>query len=180
VGVNVAGKSALLKDICGQTEATSVKMTIGLSVKVGYFSQYAFEVLYPESTVTEEIRTRLPNASDGYLRNLLVPFFFRFDDVKKKVRHLSGGEKSRLVLAYLFSQGNNLLVLDEPTNHLDIITRGVLMEALKKYEGTLLFVSHDRYFLHELGEKVLEVDKGGVHLWPGNYAWYLEKKANAN
>src|SRR5690606_31595585 len=136
VGVNGAGKSTLLKVICGQTEATSGKVTIGPSVKVGYFSQYALEVLNPESTVTDEVRTRLPNASDGYLRNLLAAFLFRGDDVKKKVRHLSGGEKSRLVLAYLFSQGNNLLVLDEPTNHLDIITRGVLMEALKKYEGT--------------------------------------------
>lgn len=180
VGVNGAGKSTLLKVICGQTDATSGKVSLGPSIRVGYFSQYALEVLNPESTVTDEVRSRLPNASDGYLRNLLAAFLFRGDDVKKKVRHLSGGEKSRLVLAYLFSQGNNLLVLDEPTNHLDIVTRGVLMDALKKYEGTLLFVSHDRHFLHELGEKVMEVDKGGVHLWPGNYAWYLEKKASGN
>lgn len=179
VGVNGAGKSTLLKVICGQTEPSAGKVNLGPSIKCGYFSQYALEVLNPEATVEDEVRGRLPNVSDGYLRNLLAAFLFRGDDVKKKVRHLSGGEKSRLVLAYLFSQGNNLLVLDEPTNHLDIITRGVLMDALKKYEGTLLFVSHDRYFLHELGEKVMEVDKGGVHLWPGNYAWYLEKKANS-
>lgn len=179
VGVNGAGKSTLLKVICGETDPSGGKVNLGPSIRVGYFSQFALDVLNPESTVTDEVRSRLPNVSDGYLRNLLAAFLFRGDDVKKKVRHLSGGEKSRLVLAYLFSQGNNLLVLDEPTNHLDIITRGVLMDALKKYEGTLLFVSHDRYFLHELGEKVMEVDKGGVILWPGNYAWYLEKKAAA-
>lgn len=176
VGVNGAGKSTLLKVICGQTDATEGKVSIGPSVKVGYFSQYSLEVLDPEATVSDEVRSRLPNVSDGYLRNLLAAFLFRGDDVKKKVRHLSGGEKSRLVLAYLFSQGNNLLVLDEPTNHLDIISRGILMDALKTYEGTLLFVSHDRHFLHALGEKVMEVDKGGVTLWPGKYSWYLEKK----
>lgn len=179
VGVNGAGKSTLLKVICGQTEPTAGQVSIGPSIKVGYFSQYSLEVLNPEATVSDEVRSRLPNVSDGYLRNLLAAFLFRGDDVKKKVRHLSGGEKSRLVLAYLFSQGNNLLVLDEPTNHLDIISRGILMDALKAYEGTLLFVSHDRYFLHALGSKVMEVDKGGVTLWPGNYAWYLEKKGLA-
>jgi len=179
VGVNGAGKSTLLKVICGQTEPTAGQVSIGPSIKVGYFSQYSLEVLDPEATVSDEVRSRLPNVSDGYLRNLLAAFLFRGDDVKKKVRHLSGGEKSRLVLAYLFSQGNNLLVLDEPTNHLDIISRGILMDALKAYEGTLLFVSHDRYFLHALGSKVMEVDKGGVTLWPGNYSWYLEKKGLA-
>lgn len=179
VGVNGAGKSTLLKVICGQTEPTAGQVSIGPSIKVGYFSQYSLEVLDPEATVSDEVRSRLPNVSDGYLRNLLAAFLFRGDDVKKKVRHLSGGEKSRLVLAYLFSQGNNLLVLDEPTNHLDIISRGILMDALKSYEGTLLFVSHDRYFLHALGSKVMEVDKGGVTLWPGNYSWYLEKKGLA-
>ncbi len=179
VGVNGAGKSTLLKVICGQTDPTSGQVSIGPSIKVGYFSQYSLEVLDPEATVSDEVRSRLPNVSDGYLRNLLAAFLFRGDDVKKKVRHLSGGEKSRLVLAYLFSQGNNLLVLDEPTNHLDIISRGILMDALKAYEGTLLFVSHDRYFLHALGSKVMEVDKGGVTLWPGNYSWYLEKKGLA-
>ncbi len=179
VGVNGAGKSTLLKVICGQTEPTNGQVTIGPSIKVGYFSQYSLEVLDPEATVSDEVRSRLPNVSDGYLRNLLAAFLFRGDDVKKKVRHLSGGEKSRLVLAYLFSQGNNLLVLDEPTNHLDIISRGILMDALKVYEGTLLFVSHDRYFLHALGQKVMEVDKGGVNIWPGNYSWYLEKKGLA-
>ncbi len=179
VGVNGAGKSTLLKVICGHTEPTAGQVSIGPSIKVGYFSQYSLEVLDPEATVSDEVRSRLPNVSDGYLRNLLAAFLFRGDDVKKKVRHLSGGEKSRLVLAYLFSQGNNLLVLDEPTNHLDIISRGILMDALKAYEGTLLFVSHDRYFLHALGSKVMEVDKGGVTLWPGNYSWYLEKKGLA-
>jgi len=176
VGVNGAGKSTLLKCIAGQTEPTSGSVKLGPSIKAGYFSQFSLEVLNPESTVFDEVRSVLSEASDGYIRNLLAAFLFKGDDVKKKVRHLSGGEKSRLVLAVLFSQNNNLLILDEPTNHLDIKSREVLMEALKKYEGTVLFVSHDRHFLHDLTAKVMEVDKGGVHLYPGNYKYYLGKK----
>ncbi|RLA62625.1 MAG: ABC transporter ATP-binding protein [Epsilonproteobacteria bacterium] len=176
VGVNGAGKSTLLKCIAGQTDPTSGSVKLGPSIKAGYFSQYSLEVLNPESTVFDEVRGVLGQASDGYIRNLLAAFLFRGDDVKKKVKYLSGGEKSRLVLAVLFSQNSNLLILDEPTNHLDIKSREVLMEALKKYEGTVLFVSHDRHFLHDLTGKVMEVDKGGVHLYPGNYSYYLDKK----
>jgi ATP-binding cassette subfamily F protein 3 len=178
VGVNGAGKSTLLKCISGQTEPTMGQIKLGPSIKAGYFSQYSLEVLNPESTVFDEVRAVLSEASDGLIRNLLAAFLFKGDDVKKKVRHLSGGEKSRLVLAVLFSQNNNLLILDEPTNHLDIKSREILMEALKKYEGTVLFVSHDRHFLHDLTGKVMEVDKGGVHLYPGNYKYYLDKKKN--
>ena len=120
----------------------------------------------------------LPHASDGFLRNLLAAFMFRGDDVKKKVKFLSGGEKSRLILAVLLSQQNNLLVLDEPTNHLDIQSREVLLSALKKFEGTIIFVSHDRHFLRELAEKVYEVDQQHVQIYPGNYDYYLQKKSN--
>ena len=102
---------------------------------------------------------------------------FRGDDVKKRIKHLSGGEKSRLILATLLSQNNNLLVLDEPTNHLDIGSREVLLNALKKFEGTIIFVSHDRFFLRELAEKVLEVDQNKVNIYLGNYEYYLSKKA---
>ena len=180
VGVNGAGKSTLLKVITGQTEASSGEAKIGPSIKLGYFSQYSLEVLNPENTVIEELGSILTDASTGYLRNLLAAFLFRGDEVEKKVKYLSGGEKSRLILAGLLSQNNNFLVLDEPTNHLDIQSREVLLEALKSFEGTILFVSHDRSFLHELAEKVYEVDTGEIRIYPGNYKYYLDKKAKIN
>ncbi len=177
VGVNGAGKSTLLKVIVGQTEPTLGSLKLGPSISAGYFSQYSLEILDPDYTVFDEVRKNLPQATDGYIKNLLAAFLFRGDDVKKKIKFLSGGEKSRLVLAVIFSSNNNLLVLDEPTNHLDITSREILMDALKRYEGTVLFVSHDRHFLHELTQEVLEVDKGGVNIYPGNYQYYLEKKS---
>jgi ATP-binding cassette subfamily F protein 3 len=175
VGVNGAGKSTLMKVICNQTEATAGEAIVGPSIKVGYFSQFSFDVLKPENTVLEEVQGSLPNASDGFIRNLLAAFLFRGDDVKKRVKYLSGGEKSRLILAVLLSQNNNFLVLDEPTNHLDIQSREVLLNALKKFEGTIAFVSHDRHFLKELAEKVYEVDHNKVQIYPGNYDYYLSK-----
>jgi len=175
VGVNGAGKSTFLKVVSGQTDPTSGSIRLGPSTRLGYFSQYSLEIMKGENTVFEQIRDGLPNASDGYLRNLLAAFLFKGDEVFKKVKVLSGGEKSRLVLATLLSQNNNLLVLDEPTNHLDIQSREVLLNALVKYEGTILFVSHDRYFLHALAAKVFEVDHGGITIYPGNYGYYLGK-----
>jgi len=177
VGVNGAGKSTLLKVLCNETEATHGHAKIGPSVKLGYFSQYSLDVLNPENTVLEEVRFNLGLASDGFLRNLLAAFLFRGDDVEKKVKYLSGGEKSRLVLACLLSQNNNFLVLDEPTNHLDMKSREVLLRAIKNFEGTVMFVSHDRHFLNEITEKVFEVDKGGIQIYPGDYHYYQEKKA---
>ena len=179
VGVNGAGKSTLLKVITGQTDATKGEAKIGPSIKMGYFSQYSLEVLNPENTVLEQISEYLKEASSAYLRNLLAAFLFRGDDVDKKVKYLSGGEKSRLILAALLSQKNNFLVLDEPTNHLDIHSREVLLNALKEFEGTIVFVSHDRSFLHELAEKVYEVDTGEIRIYPGNYQYYLDKKASS-
>lgn len=175
VGVNGAGKSTLLKVICGETDPSAGECKLGPSIKLGYFSQYSLEVLKPESTVFEQIRGELNEASDGYIRNLLAAFLFRGDNIHKKIKHLSGGEKSRLVMAKLLSQKNNLLVLDEPTNHLDIQSRDVLLDVLKKYEGTILFVSHDRHFLSELAQNVYEVDKGQINIYPGNYDYYLSK-----
>jgi ATP-binding cassette subfamily F protein 3 len=177
VGVNGAGKSTLLKVITGHTEPTSGNVKVGPSIKLGYFSQHSLDVLKPENTVFDQIREELGGASDGYIRNLLAAFLFRNDDVDKRVKHLSGGEKSRLVMAKLLSQNNNFLVLDEPTNHLDIASREVLLDALKRFEGTIMFVSHDRHFLNELTEKVLEVDKGAINIYPGNYQYYMDKKA---
>jgi ATP-binding cassette subfamily F protein 3 len=175
VGVNGAGKSTLLKVICGQTDATAGEVIIGPSIKVGYFSQFSFDVLNRENTVMDEVQQSLPQVSEGYLRNLLAAFLFRGDDVKKKVKFLSGGEKSRLILAVLLSQNNNFLVLDEPTNHLDLQSREVLLQALKKFEGTIMLVSHDRHFLRELAQKVYQVDHGQVTIYPGNYDYYLSK-----
>lgn len=180
VGVNGAGKSTLLKVLTGETDATGGEAKIGPSIKLGYFSQYSLEVLKKENTVFDQIREELAEASDGYIRNLLAAFLFKGQDVDKKVKHLSGGEKSRLVMARLLSQNNNLLILDEPTNHLDIASREVLLDALKKYEGTIVFVSHDRHFLNELTEKVYEVSKGSINVYPGNYNYYESKKLEGN
>ncbi|MCK6596176.1 MAG: ATP-binding cassette domain-containing protein, partial [Bacteriovoracaceae bacterium] len=176
VGVNGAGKSTLLKVIMGLTEATSGEASVGPSIKAGYFSQFSLDTLNPDNTVIEEVGWRLKDASIGYLRNLLAAFLFKGDDVDKKIRVLSGGEKSRVLLAVLLSTNNNLLVLDEPTNHLDIKSREVLLNALKAYEGTVLIVSHDRHFLHELSNRVFEVDKGSIQIFDTNFQYYLTKK----
>jgi len=175
VGVNGAGKSTLLKVISQLTDATDGKVELGANVALGYFSQYSMDVLNPQKTVFEEVRDRVKDKSDGYMRNLLAAFLFRGDDVEKKVSVLSGGEKSRLILATILTNPCNLLVLDEPTNHLDIKSREVLIEALKAFEGTILIVSHDRHFLKQLATQVVEVDRGGVRFFPGTYNEYLER-----
>lgn len=176
VGVNGAGKSTLLKVICGLTEATKGESSLGPSIKAGYFSQFSLDLLNGENTVLEEISSRLPHATNGYIRNLLAAFLFRGDDVEKKIKVLSGGEKSRVVLATLMSNNNNLLILDEPTNHLDLKSRDVLLNALKEFDGTVMYVSHDRHFLHGLSNKVFEVDKGGIRVFNTGFQYYLDKK----
>jgi len=176
VGVNGAGKSTLLKIIAQKTESSEGSALVGPSINMGYFGQYSFENLNMNNTIFEEIQGHLPKASDGFIRNLLAAFLFKGDDVFVKIKYLSGGEKSRVILAGLLSRPYNLLLLDEPTNHLDIDSRLVLLDALKRYKGTVLFVSHDRHFLRELSSKVLEVDKGRVYLHPGNYQNYTEQK----
>ncbi len=176
VGVNGAGKSTLLKVICGLTEATCGESSLGPSIKVGYFSQFSLDLLNPNNTVLEEISDRIPLASHGYVRNLLAAFLFRGDDVDKKIRILSGGEKSRVILATLMSNNFNLLILDEPTNHLDLKSRDVLLKALKEFDGTVMYVSHDRHFLHGVSNKVFEVDKGGIRVFNTNFQYYLDKK----
>jgi ATP-binding cassette subfamily F protein 3 len=175
VGVNCAGKSTLLKIITGQTEPTSGNCQVGASVKLGYFSQHALEVLDPKKTIFEEIHDRIPDATIGYVRNLLGAFLFSGDDVDKKIGVLSGGEKSRVVLATLLSQPLNFLVLDEPTNHLDIKSREILLDALHDFEGTVIFVSHDRHFLRRVANRVFEVDRGEMRIYEGNYDYYLSQ-----
>ncbi len=174
-GVNGAGKSSFLKVICEMTEATEGSSTLGASVNLGYFSQYSSDLLNPENTIFEEVSSRLPLASIGYIKNLLGSFQFSGDDADKKISVLSGGEKSRVVLATILAQPVNFLVFDEPTNHLDIASREVLLEALQDFEGTVMIVSHDRYFLKHLVNRVFEIDNGAMRIFEGGYDYYLEK-----
>lgn len=176
VGVNGAGKSTLLKILTGQTEPSSGTYSIGPSIELGYFSQNSLDLLDPQSTVLEEVQSRLPTVANGVVRNLLGAFKFSGDDVDKKISILSGGEKSRVILACLLIKPINFLVLDEPTNHLDIASREVLLNALVKFEGTVMMVSHDRHFLRELTNKVFLVDKQNLKIVDGNWDYYLSKK----
>ncbi|MDD3376119.1 MAG: ABC-F family ATP-binding cassette domain-containing protein [Candidatus Riflebacteria bacterium] len=176
-GINGAGKSTLLKTIAGLTDPTEGKCAIGAGVNIGYFSQYSCDVLRPENTVFEEVQKRLPMASVGTIKNLLGAFLFSGDDTDKKVSILSGGEKSRVMLACMLANPVNFLILDEPTNHLDIASREVLLEALKDFDGTIMIVSHDRYFLKHLVNRVFQVDKGELKYYDGSYDYYLEKTA---
>ncbi len=175
VGVNGAGKSTFLKTLSGLTDPTEGTVTIGANVFSGYFSQHSMEVLDPKKTVFETVQDALPQQTIGVLRNLCAAFLFQGDDVDKRVDKLSGGEKSRLVLATLLGRPLNLLILDEPTNHLDIQSREVLLEALQGFTGTLLLVSHDRHFLRSLVERVFEIDHGVMIPYEGNYEYYLDK-----
>lgn len=177
-GVNGAGKSTLLKCIVGSTEPTDGRAVVGASVNVGYFSQYSCDLLEPENTIWEEVTNRLPRASVGYLRNLLGAFMFSGDDIEKKIRVLSGGEKSRVMLACILATPVNFLVLDEPTNHLDIDSRETLLSALKEFDGTIMIVSHDRYFLRGIVNRVFEIDHGHLSIYDGNYDYYLEKTSH--
>jgi ATP-binding cassette subfamily F protein 3 len=177
VGVNGAGKSTFLKVICGLTEPTEGRVTLGSAVKLGYFSQHSLEVLKPSSTVLEEVESRVPNPNLGYIRSLLGAFLFSGDDVYKKVSVLSGGEKSRLILATLLANPLNFLVLDEPTNHLDIKSREVLLKAIQNFDGTVVLVSHDRHFLRAIAKRVFEVGHGQLQTYDGNYDYYLSKVA---
>jgi ATP-binding cassette subfamily F protein 3 len=177
VGINGAGKSTLLKAIAGHTDATEGSVTVGASVKLGYFSQHSLDVLNSDKTVYDEIYDRIPEATIGYVRNLLGAFLFSGDDIYKKISVLSGGEKSRVVLATLLCNPVNFLILDEPTNHLDIGSREVLMKAIQDFEGTVMIVSHDRHFLKSIANRVFEVDRGEMRIYEGDYQHYTEMKA---
>jgi ATP-binding cassette subfamily F protein 3 len=178
VGVNGAGKSTLLKIITGHAEATEGEANVGAGIKIGYFSQNALDVLNPKSTVMEELQNANPTANLAYLRALAGAFKFTGDEIEKKVSVLSGGEKSRLVLATILSQAPNLLVLDEPTNHLDIASRETLLTAIQEFPGTVMLVSHDRYFLRAITKRVFELDKSHLQITEGSWDYYLQKKAS--
>lgn len=176
VGVNGAGKSTLLKTICGQTEPTSGHASLGANVHLGYFSQYSLDVLDAKKTIYDEVHDLIPQSTIGFVRNLLGAFLFSGDDVYKKIGSLSGGEKSRVVLATILAKPVNLLVLDEPTNHLDIRSREILLKAVQEFDGTVLVVSHDRHFLRAVATRVFEVDHGELRIFEGNYDYYLSQK----
>jgi ATP-binding cassette subfamily F protein 3 len=175
VGVNGAGKSTLLKVITGATEATEGEVIVGTGITAGYFSQHAMDLLSPGQTVFQAVQEAMPMENIGVIRNLCGAFLFSGDDVDKRIANLSGGEKSRIILARLLGQPLNFLVLDEPTNHLDIQSREVLLAALQKFEGTVILVSHDRHFLRSLVTRVLEIDHGEMRIYDGDYDYYLRQ-----
>ncbi|WP_018389709.1 ABC-F family ATP-binding cassette domain-containing protein [Ancylobacter sp. FA202] len=175
MGVNGAGKSTLLKLVAGETVPDDGSVSVGGSVKMAYFAQHAMEVLEGERTVFETLEDAFPQAGQGSLRSLLGCFGFSGDDVEKKCRVLSGGEKARLAMARMLYDPPNFLVLDEPTNHLDIATKEMLIAALADYEGTMLFVSHDRHFLAALSNRVLELTPDGIHQYGGGYIEYVAR-----
>ena len=179
MGRNGAGKSTLLKMIAGAIEPDAGKVRLGASLNLGYFSQQSLDVLNPDLTVIEQLQSDFPQEGMGALRTLAGAFQFSGDDVDKKIRALSGGEKSRLVIARMLFNPPNFLVLDEPTNHLDLATKEMLVEALKEFQGTMIFVSHDRMFLRGLSSRVLELGgESGVDRDPrvylGSYLEYVQ------
>jgi ATPase subunit of ABC transporter with duplicated ATPase domains len=175
MGVNGAGKSTLLKLVAGEATPDEGRVTVGGSVKLGYFAQHAMDLLDPADTVIDSLRSAFPLATIGSMRTLAGAFGFSGDDVEKSCRVLSGGEKARLVLAAMLYDPPNFLVLDEPTNHLDLATKEMLVTALSSFEGTMLFVSHDRQFLRALSNRVLELTPEGTHEYGGGYAEYVER-----
>jgi ATPase subunit of ABC transporter with duplicated ATPase domains len=175
MGVNGAGKSTLLKLVAGETGPDGGRVTLGASVKLGYFAQHAMDLLDPDKSVIETLRSAFPLATVGSMRSLAGAFGFSGDDVEKSSRVLSGGEKARLVLATMLYDPPNFLVLDEPTNHLDMATKEMLLQALSGFEGTMLFVSHDRQFLRSLSTRVVELTHEGAHVYGGGYAEYVDR-----
>jgi ATPase subunit of ABC transporter with duplicated ATPase domains len=166
--------------IAGAVPPDRGEVKLGASLKMGYFAQQALDVLDPDLTIEEQLKRDFPHESPGVLRNLAGAFQFSGDEVDKKIRALSGGEKTRLVIARMLLDPPNFLVLDEPTNHLDLATKEMLLEALKDFEGTMIFVSHDRAFLRGLSNRVIELGgESGTdaqpHLYPGTYDEYVAR-----
>ena len=175
LGTNGAGKSTLLKLVTGATEPDAGSVALGGSVRMAYFAQHAMELLGGENTVFAQLEEAFPRAPQGSLRALAGCFGFSGDEVEKRTRVLSGGEKARLVMALMLYDPPNFLVLDEPTNHLDMATKEMLIAALAQYEGTMLFVSHDRHFLSALSNRVLELTPEGVRRYDGGYTEYVAR-----
>jgi ATP-binding cassette, subfamily F, member 3 len=177
VGPNGAGKSTLLKILAGVVEPQRGVRNLGHNVKSGYYAQYRVDTLNPEHTLLEEGLETPQRVSEEYVRTVLGCFLFRGDDVFKKVSVLSGGEKSRLALVKLLLDPPNLLLMDEPTTHLDMASIDALVSALRQFEGTLIFISHDVYFIRAIANHVVHVNAGQLTHYPGNYQYYLDKTA---
>jgi ATP-binding cassette subfamily F protein 3 len=175
VGPNGAGKSTLLKLLAGVVDFQKGERKLGLNVKIGYFSQHRAATLDPLKSVLEEVMDAAPTLAENEARGILGSFLFRKDDIHKKTAVLSGGEKTRLNLIKFLVDPPNLLLMDEPTTHLDIHTVESLILALERYEGTLVFISHDVHFIRKLATKVLHVSAGTVTPFPGGYDYFLEK-----
>jgi ATPase subunit of ABC transporter with duplicated ATPase domains len=178
MGRNGAGKTTLLRMVAGVLPPDGGTVTLGANLTLGYFAQQALELLDPDLTLHEQLQRDFPQESPGVLRTLAGAFQFSGDDIDKKVRALSGGEKTRLVMARMLLHPPNFLVLDEPTNHLDLFTKEMLIEALRDFGGTMLFVSHDRAFLRALSNRVLELggesgEEHDPHVFPGSYPEYV-------
>jgi ATP-binding cassette subfamily F protein 3 len=176
VGPNGAGKSTLLKILAGVLEFEEGEVILGKDVTRAYFAQHQFDMLRPENTVFEELLSVATDESQTELRTLLGTFLFTGDEIEKKVSVLSGGEKSRLILAKMLLRPANFLLLDEPTSHLDIPSRNVLEMALKQFQGTICLITHDRHLINQISNKVIEIDRGIPQIYPGNYDYYLYKK----
>jgi ATPase subunit of ABC transporter with duplicated ATPase domains len=180
MGRNGAGKTTLLRMIAGALEPDAGRIKLGASLRTGYFAQQALQLLDANLTVWEQIQQDFPHESVGVLRNLLGAFQFSGDEIDKQIRSLSGGERTRLVMARMLLYPPNFMILDEPTNHLDLATKDMLIDALRAFEGTMIFVSHDRSFLRGLGNRVLELGgESGTDsrplLYPGSYIEYVER-----
>jgi ATPase subunit of ABC transporter with duplicated ATPase domains len=178
MGVNGAGKSTLLKLVAGESTPDDGIVNVGPSVKMGYFAQHAMEILEADKSVYQVLEDAFPLANPGQLRTLAGCFGFSGDDIEKYCRVLSGGEKARLVLARILYHRPNFLVLDEPTNHLDIATKDMIVRSLRDYEGTMLFVSHDRQFLAQLSNRVLELGPDGPTPYGGGYLEYVARSGH--
>src|SRR5579884_418251 len=176
VGVNGAGKSTLIKILAGAEPLTSGNYTLGHNAQPDYFAQDQYKELDANARLLDDIGTVAPRATNTELRNILGSFLFSEDDVFKQIGVLSGGERNRYALARMLLMPSNFLLLDEPTNHLDMRAKDVLLTALQEYTGTVVFVSHDRYFIDKLATRIFEVEDGRVHVYPGNYEDYLWRK----
>lgn len=175
IGPNGIGKTTLLKIILSKTPYERGEVKLGSNIAISYYEQ-EHQSLNVNNTIFEEVHNAYPNLNNTQIRNTLAAFVFLGDDVFKKISSLSGGEKGRVALAKIMLSGSNFLILDEPTNHLDIYSKTILEDALKNYSGTLIYISHDRYFINNTANKILELNKNGVNTYLGNYDYYLDKK----
>jgi ATP-binding cassette, subfamily F, member 3 len=176
VGVNGAGKSTLIKLLAGHEPASAGELKLGHNVEVDYFAQDQYKALDTNARLLDDLFEAAPRSTQTELRSLLGCFLFSEDDVFKKIGVLSGGERNRYALARMLLHPSNFLLLDEPTNHLDLRAKDVLLESLQKFTGTVVFVSHDRYFIDKLATRVFEIGEGRVEVFPGNYEDYLRSK----